>query len=121
MRKVMVSAMVWNTEAKRNLKQEKGEALFHQFGVDHEEFDGGPGNYTAAVVEWPDGQVELVPAHHVRFMDSATKKENAPLKVHPIMIEELEDLLKTISHCDISRESEDNALEAAIDFLKRFV
>lgn len=46
----------------------QGEALFHQFGVNYEEFEEGPGNYTTAIVEWPDGQVESVPAEHVRFV-----------------------------------------------------
>lgn len=44
-----------------------GEALFHQFGVNYEEFENGPGNYTTAVIEWPDGRVENVPVEHVQF------------------------------------------------------
>jgi len=46
----------------------QGEALFHQFGVGYEEFKTCPGNYTTAVVEWPDGRVESVPVEHVRFV-----------------------------------------------------
>jgi len=140
MRKVMVSHMVWSAEAKRNVKQEKGEALFHHFGVDHEEFDGGPGNYTAAIVEWPDGQVELVPAFYIRFLEPPLPEppkyhqtcfppadtkcvidERTLTKVSPAMIKELEDLLKTVSHNDLTRDSEDCALEAAIYILKRLV
>lgn len=45
-----------------------GEALFHQFGVGYEEFESGPGNFTTAIVEWPDGRVESVPAAHVQFV-----------------------------------------------------
>jgi hypothetical protein len=45
-----------------------GEAGFHQFGVGYEEFEAGPGNFTTAIVEWPDGRVESVPAEHVRFV-----------------------------------------------------
>ncbi len=45
-----------------------GEAWFHQFGVGYEEFEAGPGNFTTAIVEWPDGRVESVPAEHVRFV-----------------------------------------------------
>lgn len=45
-----------------------GQALFHQFGVDYEEFEAGPGNFTAAVIEWPEGQVELVRADRIRFL-----------------------------------------------------
>ena len=46
----------------------QGEALFHQFGASYEEFEMGPGNFTTAIVEWPDGRVESVPAEHVRFV-----------------------------------------------------
>ena len=45
-----------------------GEAGFHQFGVGYEGFEAGPGNFTTAIVEWPDGRVESVPAEHVRFV-----------------------------------------------------
>jgi hypothetical protein len=48
----------------------KGEALFHQFGVCYEEFESGPGNYTTAIVEWPDGTVESVMADRIRFIDA---------------------------------------------------
>lgn len=48
--------------------EETGEATFHQFGVGYEEFEAGPGNFTTAIVEWPDGRVESVPVDHVRFV-----------------------------------------------------
>lgn len=68
MRRVMVSA---NTrQANGTWKpEEKGEAMFHQFGCNYEEFDGGPGNFTTAVIEWPDGTVGNVPVEHIRFLD----------------------------------------------------
>jgi hypothetical protein len=46
----------------------EGEAVFHQFGSTYEEFDNGAGNQTTAIVEWPDGQVEEVPAGHIKFL-----------------------------------------------------
>ena len=46
----------------------KGEAVFHQFGSTYEEFENGAGNQTTAIVEWPDGQVEEVPAGHIKFL-----------------------------------------------------
>ena len=49
---------------------DKGVAVFHQFGVDYEEFENGPGNYSTALVEWPDGTVESVRADRIRFMDA---------------------------------------------------
>lgn len=64
MRKVMVKAYI------NGKLLEKGEAIFHQFGCNYAEFENGPGNFTTAVVEWPDGSVENVYAEHVRFLDS---------------------------------------------------
>ncbi len=49
-----------------------GEALFHQFGYSYEEFDSGPANFTTAVVEWPDGQIESVVADHIKFVEPST-------------------------------------------------
>ena len=48
---------------------ERGTAKFHQFGVDYEEFEAGTGNYTTAVIEWPDGKVEMVRADMVQFLE----------------------------------------------------
>lgn len=44
-------------------------AKFHGFGVDYQEFEAGPGNYTAAIVEFHDGTVSMVPVHLIRFLD----------------------------------------------------
>ena len=73
MRKVIVSHMVSvasEPASGRNVwkLQETGVAVFHQFGVGYEEFESGPGNYTTAIVEWPDGRVESVPVEHIRFV-----------------------------------------------------
>jgi hypothetical protein len=78
MRKVMVSTLVGHEQPSNGsgrvvvkyVLTPKGEALFHGFGVDYEEFESGPGNYSTAIVEWPDGRVESVRADHVRFMDA---------------------------------------------------
>jgi hypothetical protein len=68
MRRVMVREYVRQTDGKMKL-QDKGEADFHQFGCDFEEFEGGPGNYTTAIVEWPDGSMANVPVGFIRFLD----------------------------------------------------
>ena len=76
-RKVIVSHMIGRQmEGTNRLKyalEPQGEATFHQFGVGYEEFEAGPGNFTTAVVEWPDGRVESVPVEHVRFVTSNTE------------------------------------------------
>ena len=51
-------------------KELKGIAQFHQWGSDYEYFEYGSGNYSTAIVEWPDGTVENVPCELVRFVDS---------------------------------------------------
>jgi hypothetical protein len=68
MRKVEVSQWVRHPEKSYSEKEIKGVATFHSFGVAHEEFENGPGNYTTAVVEWPDGSVENVEVSLVRFL-----------------------------------------------------
>lgn len=49
--------------------EEVGEALFHGFGSDYEESDAGFGNFSTAIVEWPTGQVEMVRADKIRFLE----------------------------------------------------
>ncbi len=49
--------------------QEMGVATFHEFGQDHQEYEGGPGNYPVAIVEWPDGRVESVYVDMIRFLE----------------------------------------------------
>ena len=46
----------------------KGEATFHAFGMAYEEFESGPGNYSTAIVEYPDGIVENVPVERIKFI-----------------------------------------------------
>jgi hypothetical protein len=45
-----------------------GTGIFHQFGVDHEEYDNGPGNFTTAVVEMPDGTVQNIAVDLIVFV-----------------------------------------------------
>ena len=44
-----------------------GSGVFHQFGVYYEEFETGPGNYSTAIVEMPDGTIQNVPVEMVVF------------------------------------------------------
>ena len=70
MRPVIVSG--WRPSIdnpRQNVKQDLGPAQFHQWGVDYEEFEGGPGNYSTAIIEWADGTVDNVRADMIRFTD----------------------------------------------------
>lgn len=42
---------------------------FHQWGVDYEEFESGPGNYSVAIVELPDGKIVTPVAQDIEFID----------------------------------------------------
>lgn len=41
---------------------------FHTLGVSHVEFETGPGNYTVAIIEKPDGTFIEVPTNAVKFI-----------------------------------------------------
>jgi hypothetical protein len=48
---------------------ESCNAVFHGFSTDYEEFDNGIGNYSVAIIEWPDGKVETVQADLIQFVN----------------------------------------------------
>ena len=48
--------------------KKEGEGVFHQFGVDYEELEGGPGNYSTAIVEMQDGTVKNIPVGLIKFI-----------------------------------------------------
>lgn len=66
------------------------EGYFHCFGMDHEEYESGPGNFSVAIVEKEDGNIEIHEAHLIQFLD---KKREGGLKKYeepkPITEEEL--------------------------------
>ena len=74
MRKVIYFDSVWNDMTKRMERRLVGEALFHQFGVSYDEFEGGPGNFTSAVIELDDGTVRNIGIELIRFIDRKKHK-----------------------------------------------
>lgn len=44
-----------------------GNGIFHAWGVNFEEFEMGPGNYSTAIIEMPDGSVKNVPVEMIVF------------------------------------------------------
>lgn len=46
-----------------------GNGVFHQFGMDFEEFETGAGNYSTAIIEMPDGKVKNVPVEMMAFIN----------------------------------------------------
>ena len=43
--------------------------LFHQWGSDYDEYQDGPGNFTVAIVEMPDGTVKSVNPSEIKFIE----------------------------------------------------
>jgi hypothetical protein len=66
-RTVFVTTREYNRELNRYENVEKGEAQFHCWGCNYEELNNGVGNYTVAVVEWPDGRVGCVSPESIKF------------------------------------------------------
>ena len=54
--------------------EEKGEALFHGWGCDYEEFELGAGNFSTAIIELADGSVKNVPVEHIKFISGEISK-----------------------------------------------
>ena len=53
------------------VKVADGFGMFHGWGCDYEEFESGPGNFTAAIVERCDGYVELIHPSLIVFEESS--------------------------------------------------
>jgi len=69
MRKVKYyDSLAINRETSKYEMKELGEAWFHQFGVEFEEFENNAGNYTTAVIELPDGRVLNHPVAGIKFI-----------------------------------------------------
>ena len=45
-----------------------GEGVFHKWGVEFEEFESGPGNYSTAIIELDDGTVKNIPVELIKFI-----------------------------------------------------
>ena len=50
-------------------KFENGEAKFHRWGTNYEEFDNGAGNFSTAIIERDDGTVENIEVQLIAFID----------------------------------------------------
>lgn len=47
---------------------------FHGWGCNYEEFESGPGNYSVAIVELPDGRIVLPLADNIQFLDKPEER-----------------------------------------------
>ncbi|MFA7892959.1 hypothetical protein [Pseudomonas putida] len=58
-------------------KEDAGEGKFHCWGVEYEEFENGPGNYSVAIVEMADGTIQTLMPWAIRFLDGEDAKQQA--------------------------------------------
>lgn len=70
MRKCVVKK--WKQVDGKSLLVDDYVGTFHGWGVNYEEFETGPGNFSAAIIENASGSVELVYAGHVKFLEPET-------------------------------------------------
>jgi hypothetical protein len=71
MRSVMTMAATYDGRGARTGLEDATEGKFHDWGVEFEEFENGPGNYTVAIVEMPDGSIQTLVPWLIRFLDIA--------------------------------------------------
>ena len=68
-----VKTFKWEKNENRTFsKVEDGEGDFIQYGTDYEEFETGPGNFTTAVIEMPDGTVKNLALDLIQFLTTAS-------------------------------------------------
>jgi hypothetical protein len=48
---------------------ERGEAVFHTFGIDCQEFEHGVGTFTTAIIELEDGSMKNLLVEQVQFIN----------------------------------------------------
>lgn len=60
-RKLVTGTGVWETGF-------PNEGLFHQWACTYNELPSGPGNYTVALIELPDGKIEEVFPFEMKFV-----------------------------------------------------
>lgn len=63
-----VSYSEYEQENKQWLLKVKGEAVFHTFGIDCQEFEHGVGTFTTAIIELPDGTLKNLPVEQIKFV-----------------------------------------------------
>ncbi|WP_024718049.1 hypothetical protein [Pseudomonas putida] len=70
MRPVMTMKALHDDRGRRTGIEDAAEGKFHAWGVEYEEFESGPGNFSVAIVEMADGTVQTLMPWAIRFLDS---------------------------------------------------
>lgn len=67
MRKCRGKYMKYNDSNNAFEKVDFEEAVFHQWGIDSEEYENGAASFTVGIVELPDGTVIMPIARWIQF------------------------------------------------------
>lgn len=68
LRKVVTYNRIYIGNGKHE-KKETGEAYFHMWGYNYEEFENGAGNFSTAIIEREDGTIEELSPQEIKFID----------------------------------------------------
>ena len=77
MRPVMTMKALHDDRGRRTGLEDAAEGTFHGWGVEYEEFESGPGNFSVAIVEMADGTIQTLMPWAIRFLDSDKAKSDA--------------------------------------------
>ncbi|SIR83855.1 hypothetical protein SAMN05216509_5315 [Pseudomonas sp. B10] len=77
MRPVMTMKALHDNCGRRTGIEDAAEGKFHGWGVEYEEFESGPGNFSVAIVEMADGTIQTLMPWAIRFLDSDKAKSDA--------------------------------------------
>jgi len=72
-RKAVLFVWEWDKEYKKRTRVLVGPVRFHGWGHNYEEFETGPGSYSVAIIEHPDGRCDKVVPELITF-DPPTKE-----------------------------------------------
>ena len=107
---------------------------FHKWGDAYEEFESGPGNFTVALVELPDGTIEEVQPKNIKFIDDDKRESilnrniediDFTVRVHIILrlhnVRTVRDLMKTkvselMTYKNFGKKSLTEVIEKLRDF-----
>lgn len=69
--KIKISEFSWRTQEGTGCweKEFTNEGVFHQWANAYEEFETGAGNYTVALIELENGEIESVLPMNIKFIN----------------------------------------------------
>jgi len=68
-REVIIIKKKWDKVSQKVICVPIGKkGFFHGFGLDYEETDAGMANFSVAIIEMPDGFINLYPAANIQFI-----------------------------------------------------